>query len=281
MVGSDVCGYGGNTTETLCARWAMLGAFSPFYRNHDESGTIPQEFYRWESVTEAAKTAIDIRYRMLDYLYTNLWRQHTTGNPIINPMFYLYPTDPNTFGIDLQFFFGDDVLVSPVTDENSTSVDIYLPNDVFYDWYTGSTVQGARANVSLDDVPFTQIPLHIRGGSIIPLRAASANTTTELRKQGFEILIAPGRDGTASGMLYLDEGTMLEQNATSVITFKYAANGTLSVGGTFGYPAGVVIESISVLGGNATTNGTSVAGRNMGVKAQFPLTKPFTIHMGA
>jgi alpha-glucosidase len=164
-------------------------------------------------------------------------------------MFFTYPNDANTFGNDLQFFYGESLLVSPVTEENSTSVTIYLPNDRFYAWGTWDVVEGQGANVTLDDVAFTEIPLHVRGGSILPVRKESGMTTTATRKFPFELIVAPGRDGKASGSLYLDDGDSIEQDGISEITFTYE-NGLLAVDGTFGYTAEELkISGVVLLGG--------------------------------
>lgn len=234
MVGSDVCGFGGNTTETLCARWAMLGAFNPFFRNHNGDSSIPQEFYLWPTVTTAVKHAIDVRYKLLDYIYTAMYQQTITGTPLINPMFFLYPEDANTFGIELQFFYGSSLLVSPVTEENATSVEIYMPSDLFYDFNTYTKIEGKGGKVTLTDVGLTEIPIYIKSGSIIPMRNSSAYTTNEVRKEPFVFLVAPSTTGTASGSLYLDDGESILQSSTSEITMSYEDK-ILSVEGSFNY----------------------------------------------
>lgn len=271
MVGSDACGFTGNTTEQLCARWAMLGAFNPLYRNHNEYGMIGQEFYRWESVAEAARKATAIRYQLLDYLYTAFHRQTETGEPFLLPLFFLYPGDKATFGLDLQFFYGRGLLVSPVTEEGSAEVDVYFPDDVFYDWYTGDTVRGKGEVVRLSGVGYTDIPLHVRGGSIIPVRAKSANTTTELRKQDFRLVVAPGLDGKAAGELYLDDGESLHQPATLDVAFVYE-DGRLSFDGIFTFGTDLLIESVTILGD---------AERAGSIPVNLPLTGPARVDLNS
>ncbi|PWN50972.1 alpha-glucosidase [Violaceomyces palustris] len=250
MVGADTCGFGGNTTETLCARWATLGAFNPFYRNHnqDKSASIPQEFYRWPLTTEAAKNAIDIRYRLLDYLYTALHFAERVGEPVASPLFYKHPEDEATFDVDTQFYFGPSLLVSPVLEENVTRAEFYLPEARYYEFKSLKPVEGRGANVTLEHVPYTEIPLHVLGGSVIPLRSESTYTTTELRSKHFTLVVAPDQRGSAKGRLRLDDGVSIVSESATDVRFRFSHGKHLHVEGEFGYQTENVIESLVFAG---------------------------------
>lgn len=224
----------------------------PFFRNHADAGSAHQEFYVWPLVADAARYAISVRYRLLDYLYTALQRQSDDGTPAISPLWFMHPQDQSTFAIDEQYYFGDCILVSPVVEEESTSVDMYLPDDIFYDLETHEAVRGQGKWVKQDNVPFDRIPLHIRGGCVLPLRSESANTTTELRKKGFELIVAPGLDGKAQGSLYLDDGESLDGGSVKTkVQWQYEAsqlNTIVAEGFTSLEKEGVKVEKVTILG---------------------------------
>lgn len=87
-IGADICGFFLNTTESLCQRWMELGAFYPFSRNHNTLGAEPQDPARWPSVAEASKKALNVRYRLLPYLYTLFFHSHQMGNTVVRPLYH-------------------------------------------------------------------------------------------------------------------------------------------------------------------------------------------------
>jgi hypothetical protein len=74
-------------------RWASAGAFYPFSRNHYTYFARPHEYYRWPDVAESAKKAYGLRYRLLTYIYSNLYLAHTRGGPVAKPVLFADPAD--------------------------------------------------------------------------------------------------------------------------------------------------------------------------------------------
>ena len=242
FVGSDICGFLGDTTPGLCARWATLGAFNPFMRNHNWiNTTVSQEFYRWPLVAEAARKAIDVRYRLLDYFYTALWRQSRDGTPAMMPVWMGIGkggVDDATLHLEYQFLYGDGLMVAPVIEENSTSVWIYFPTGTKQEpvtWFHFGNLTTVDAPEppspespeslgfwkDFHNISYTDIPLFWKSGNIVPMRTDSGNTTSEVRKQNFEILVIAGDDGIAEGVLYLDDGASLVQHDGAKLTMLY------------------------------------------------------------
>lgn len=69
--------------------------FFPFYRNHNTLSAIPQEPYVWASVAEASRTAMNIRYSILPYMYTLFYLAHNTGSTVMRALAWEFPHDPS------------------------------------------------------------------------------------------------------------------------------------------------------------------------------------------
>nr|BAB43946.1 alpha-glucosidase [Schizosaccharomyces pombe] len=264
MVGADVCGFLGDSDEELCSRWMAMGAFSPFYRNHNNIYQISQEPYTWSSVAEASRRAMYIRYSLLPYWYTIMAKASQDGTPALRALFVEFPNDPTLADVDRQFMVGDSLLVTPVLEPNVEYVQGVFPGDnstVWYDWYNHTEiVRQYNENVTLY-APLEHINVAIRGGSVLPMQQPSL-TTYESRQNPFNLLVALDRDGSATGELYLDDGVSIELNATLSVSFTFS-DGVLSAVPTGSYEVSQPLANVTILGLTESPSSITLNGQNV------------------
>jgi len=192
----------------------------PSYRNHNNRNTIAQEAYRWATTAESTRRIMNIRYSLLPYTYTLFHRANVAGETVLRALAWEFPNDPSLAAIDNQFMSGPSLLITPVLAPLAISVKGVFPGvasgTIWYDWYTLAKVDVAAGENKTLDAPLEHQPIHIRGGSIIPIQKAG-NTTATSRKSPWSLIVALDKDGEASGELYLDDGVSLVQNATKNI----------------------------------------------------------------
>eukprot|EP01038_Epipyxis_sp_PR26KG_P006616 gene6616-9083_t len=222
MIGADICGFNGDTTEELCARWIEVGSFYPFARNHNTFGALPQELYRWESVAEASRQALSIRYQLLPYLYSLFYAAHTRGEPVIRPLWMNFRSDSNALQIDEQFMWGSGVLFSPVLTSNTNTIKAYFPQGLWYSFNDQALSVDASEGGFYTSLytPLTATNVHIFGGTIIPLQTKGGMNTKTSRLLPFIILNAFNNDNYAQGSLFIDNGDELELNNYLDISFQ-------------------------------------------------------------
>ena len=288
MFGVDTCGFNGNSDEELCNRWMQLSAFFPFYRNHNVLSANSQEAYTWASVIDATKTAMNIRFQLLPYLYTLFYNAHTMGDTVMRALAWEFPNDPSLANADRQFFLGPSILVTPVLKQGATSVDGVFPGlvegtEMYYDWYNKTPVAVPSTKNTTISAPLGHIPVFIRGGSVLATQQM-AMTTRDARNTSWSIIVAPGVSGSATGSLYLDDGESLAPNATKFISLisSYTSNGTMSLGVTImGSYTGLdlPLANVTFLGVQSapSSNVVMINGESVGNGTYSSSSKTFTV----
>lgn len=164
--GADVGGFLGHCTSELFVRWFQLATFTPFFRNHSNLGTRAQEPWAFgQEVEEICRFYLHLRYQLLPHLYLLLAEARTTGTPMIRPLFWHYPNDPRSVACGNQFLLGQDILVAPILEAGVDARSVYLPPDLWYDYWTGEPLSGGES--VLADAPLDRIPIFMRAGTLL------------------------------------------------------------------------------------------------------------------
>lgn len=252
MVGADICGFLNSADEELCARWMALGAFYPFARNHNSKDLPSQEPYRWPLVAKVTRKFYALRYSLLPYWYTLLWMAHKTGKPVIRPLFFEFPLQPELYDIDEQFMVGSAIMVAPVLNRGADIVKLVFPLGIWYYLldFTFNPVIGDRAHVAMVHADILSLPVFLRGGNII-LMQTPALTIRQTRQNPHQLVVALDGNGQAEGLAYFDDGIASDpKEAYTLRRFKASCqlkSCKIEINGSIGHKISPPLTMITIL----------------------------------
>ncbi len=228
----DIGGFkGGMEDSELYIRYVELGTFSPIFRFACERGHYyKREPWKWDIKTYTiAKTYCELRHRLIPYLYTENYKYHKTGLPLVEPLYYSYPEIYDEPAYKNEYYFGSELLVKPITKKQDNVMNrcvehIFLPKGTWYDFKTGKKFPGNKRYVAFykDD----DYPVFAKSGAIIPLANLPENINDTNPPKSMEIHVFPGRSNIYK--LYEDDGiSRLHEEGYYIVTaidYNYLAN---------------------------------------------------------
>ena len=202
--GHMIEGRGDPNDAELLLRWMQFGVFTPIFRTHaTKDPLIERRIWTYDNFDDLNAT-VKLRYAIFPYLYTMARKTYDTGIGMVRPMYYEYPELDEAYAREGQYYFGDDIIVSPVVTPATDGIsrqEVWLPDGA---WWSPAHAQLLKGNaVHTLDYTLQQIPYFMRQGSIIVNNPPEVKKVTE--RPGRLILnVIGGADG--KGQLYEDSG---------------------------------------------------------------------------
>jgi alpha-glucosidase len=222
--GTDIGGFYGTAEYTgeLFVRWFQFGAFNPLFRSHGrnwhlhlpwgwdggdggppETATFtpdPTELHNAQ-VEPICRKYLELRYRLMPYLYTAVRDAQETGMPLMRALWLHYADDPAAVTRSDEYLWGRDLLIAPVVEKGATSRRVYLPKGEWLDFWTNERATGGREIER--PVDLATLPIYVRAGAIIPMDPVRQYVDEPVDVPA-ELVVYPGANGRASW--YNDDG---------------------------------------------------------------------------
>ncbi len=206
FIAHPIGGYHNGIEEAeLYLRYIQFACFSPIFLLASEGGKYyKREPWKWNPIIENdIINFMNLRYKLIPYIYTESYNYHKTGKGIVKPFYYDYPKILDDVQYKNQYFFGQNLFVSPITNKKNIVIDrvmkkIFVPDGIWFNLLDGKQYNGAKyyTNFYRDE----DYPVFVKAGSIIPM---NYNIKEDIPST-LELNIYPLNDGTYN--LYEDDG---------------------------------------------------------------------------
>ncbi|KAF2884461.1 hypothetical protein ILUMI_21709 [Ignelater luminosus] len=206
--GADVGGFAGIPDDELYLRWYQAGAWLPFYRGHSAIDVPRREPYLYpEKMKSRIRTALNQRYAHLPVWYTQFWEHTRSGDPVIRPIIYNFPSEEDAMSIDQEVCVGDNILAAPILKPDVFAVSVYLPGGESEVWYNiddnYKELRGTGRHILYVDLD--SIPVFYRGGSIIPRKDIPRQSAAATKNDPYTLYVCLDENNEAKGTLYVDD----------------------------------------------------------------------------
>ena len=227
--------------DELMARWVEYGVFSPINRLHSTDNPFNgKEPWKFDKITQGVmEDYLRLRHGMVPYLYTMNHRANYDDLPLIQPMYYLEPDCDEAYQVPNEYYFGSELLVSPITEKQdpevrAAKVTTWLPEGMWVDFFTGMVYQGGRMIDLWRGVE--DMPVLMKAGAIVPMKDMADYDSSTDNPKAMEVRVFPAEDGTFT--LWEDQGDTpvdKEENwVATQLTFTGGEEDTFTIGKALG-----------------------------------------------
>jgi len=224
VAGYDVGGFVEESSPQLFSRWLAVATFAPFFRVHSMVNVRDSEPWAYgEEVEEISRNYINLRYKLMPYLYSLFYRAYQNGTPINKSLAVDYTNDPEIYHGNAQheFTLGDWLLVCPTTSQQEYAK-VYIPEGNWYRFFTDEKVSGSQHLVI--ETSMEDLPVYAKEGAIIPLQSVVQNTH-EAHDGEMKLHIYHG-DVETSQQYFEDDGETFDFEQEAFYRRQITFNGT-------------------------------------------------------
>lgn len=209
----------------LMLRWIQFGVFTPIFRSHaTDDSRIERRIWKFPNFSKL-RDAVKLRYALFPYIYTMARETYDTGIGMCRPLYYEYPEIEEAYKYEGEYFFGNDILVAPITEPASedgiSRKEIWFPEGNWWSVSAGELISGPC--VKILDFSQDQIPYFFKEGAMIPMNLSTVRNVTA-PATSLIINAVAGKEG--AGSLYEDSGDNTDYATVyAITTFTHGVKG--------------------------------------------------------